>query len=140
MKLDWLLDLLPTGSATPAAEGVAPGEASEAVVHGRKEAIVDEPPHPPHLPHRQSDGVADHADALADLAERLAERAAIMELDGGLSRSEAEWRAARDYEPSIPGQTQRCIGYAPPADDPDQRARRERWPEMVEWQRKLLEG
>lgn len=45
-----------------------------------------------------------------------------------------ELRAARDYAPTFPGQPRRCIGYAPPDDDPDQRPGRERWPEMVEWQ------
>ena len=32
-----------------------------------------------------------------------------------------ELRAARDYSPTLPSKTHRCIGYAPPADDPDQR-------------------
>jgi len=45
-----------------------------------------------------------------------------------------ELRAARDYSPTIPDLPQRCIGYRPAADDPDQRPGRERWPEMVESQ------
>ena len=45
-----------------------------------------------------------------------------------------ELRAARDYSPANPDLPQRCIGYRPAADDPDQRPGRERWPEMVEWQ------
>ena len=48
-----------------------------------------------------------------------------------------ELRAARDWEPTFPGQPQRCIGYSPPADDPDQRPGRERWPELVEWQARI---
>jgi len=48
-----------------------------------------------------------------------------------------ELRASRDYSPTFPGQPQRCIGYSPPADDPDQRPGRERWPEMVSWQARL---
>jgi hypothetical protein len=45
-----------------------------------------------------------------------------------------ELRAARDWGPTLPGQPQRCIGYDPKADDPDQRPGRERWPEMIVWQ------
>lgn len=39
--------------------------------------------------------------------------------------------ASRDYEPirDIP---RRCEGYAPGADDPDQRPGRERWPELIQ--------
>jgi hypothetical protein len=125
--------------------------------------------------------------------EAFEERAAIMEFDGGLSRSEAEqstagapdarhaqaaalalhavgpmrwrgegldlgdlrpclwcrnftrsgrclaaWRgelrAAHDWVPTFPEMGQRCVGYKPPNDDPDQRPGRERWPEMIEWQ------
>ena len=51
-----------------------------------------------------------------------------------------ELRAARDWEPTFPGQPQRCIGYDPKADDPDQRPGRERWPEMVEWQAPIGTG
>lgn len=43
-------------------------------------------------------------------------------------------RASRDYEPPIPAQPHRCIGYAPPGDDPDQRPGLARWPELAEWQ------
>lgn len=46
-------------------------------------------------------------------------------------------RAARDWMPTFPELPQRCIGYDPPADDPDQRTGRERWPEMVSWQARL---
>jgi len=49
-----------------------------------------------------------------------------------------ELRAARDYAPTFPGQPQRCIGYAPMADDPDQRPGRERWPELVKWQARQM--
>ena len=42
-----------------------------------------------------------------------------------------ELRAARDYSPTKPDLPQRCIGYLPPGDDPDQRPGRERWPELV---------
>lgn len=45
-----------------------------------------------------------------------------------------ELRAARDYSPTFPDQPQRCIGYRPKADDPDQTPGRERWPELVAWQ------
>jgi hypothetical protein len=48
-------------------------------------------------------------------------------------------RAARDYEPSIPEQPRRCIGYAPPADDPEQSPGIERWPELAAWQRRLTD-
>jgi hypothetical protein len=48
-----------------------------------------------------------------------------------------ELRAARDYSPTFPGQPQRCIGYRPKADDPDQTPGRERWPELAEWQARL---
>ena len=48
-----------------------------------------------------------------------------------------EIRAARDYEPSIPAQPRRCIGYAPKADDPDQTSGMERWPELT-WQETVL--
>ena len=44
-----------------------------------------------------------------------------------------EIRAARDYEPSIPAQPRRCIGYAPKADDPEQTSGMQRWPELT-WQ------
>ena len=44
-----------------------------------------------------------------------------------------EIRAARDYEPSIPAQPRRCIGYDPKADDPEQTSGMERWPELT-WQ------
>lgn len=140
-----------------------------------------------------SQGVAPAQKCRDDLGAREAfeERAAIIEFDGGLSRSEAEqsaavgpdalqtraaplhparpigwrgegldlgdlrpclwcrnftrsgrclaaWRgelrAARDWVPTFPGLPQRCIGYKPPPDDPDQRPGRERWPEMVSWQ------
>jgi hypothetical protein len=126
-----------------------------------------------------------------DAREGFEERAAIMEFDGGLSRTDAEqsaagapdalhaqvapphpvgpipwrgegldlgdlrpclwcrnftrsgrclaaWRGelrvARDWVPTFPGLPQRCVGYRAPADDPDQRSGRERWPEMVSWQ------
>lgn len=48
-----------------------------------------------------------------------------------------ELRAAPDYAPTFPAQPRRCIGYAPKADDPDQRPGRERWPELIEaqWRR-----
>lgn len=49
-----------------------------------------------------------------------------------------ELRAARDYSPTRPDLPQRCIGYRPAADDPDQRPGRERWPEMVESQARQL--
>jgi hypothetical protein len=48
-----------------------------------------------------------------------------------------ELRAARDWGPTFPEQPQRCIGYAPKADDPDQRPGRERWPELMNWQARL---
>jgi len=48
-----------------------------------------------------------------------------------------EIRAARDYEPSIPAQPRRCIGYAPKADDPEQTSGMERWPELT-WQETVL--
>jgi len=48
-------------------------------------------------------------------------------------------RAARDYEPSIPEQPRRCIGYAPPADDPEQSPGIERWPELAAWQQRLTD-
>ena len=47
-------------------------------------------------------------------------------------------RAATDYEPTVPGQPRRCIGYDPKADDPDQTPGLERWPEMVGWQARLI--
>jgi len=123
--------------------------------------------------------------------EAFEERAAIMEYDGGLSRVEAErraaemhplpvtkpqqakwrgegmdlgdlrpclwcrnlarsgrclsaWRgelrAAPDYSPTKPGLPGRCIGYIPPADDPDQRPGRERWPELVASQARQSTG
>jgi len=50
-----------------------------------------------------------------------------------------EIRAARDYEPSIPAQPRRCIGYAPKADDPDQTSGMERWPELT-WQETVLDA
>jgi hypothetical protein len=37
-------------------------------------------------------------------------------------------RAARDYEPVMTAQPQRCYGYAPGPDDPDRRLGRDRWP------------
>lgn len=40
-------------------------------------------------------------------------------------------RAARDWDPTFPGQPSRCIGYLPPHDDPDQRPGHERWPELI---------
>lgn len=45
-----------------------------------------------------------------------------------------ELRAARDWVPTFPGMPQRCVGYKPSANDPDQRPGRERWPDMVSWQ------
>ena len=51
-----------------------------------------------------------------------------------------ELRAARDYSPTFPGQPQRCIGYRPKADDPDQTPGRERWPELAEWQARAGDG
>ena len=48
-----------------------------------------------------------------------------------------ELRAARDYSPTMPEQPRRCIGFRPPADDPDPRPGRERWPELVERQARL---
>jgi hypothetical protein len=48
-----------------------------------------------------------------------------------------ELRVARDWGPTFPDQPQRCIGYSPQADDPDQRPGRERWPEMITWQARL---
>jgi hypothetical protein len=48
-----------------------------------------------------------------------------------------ELRAARDWGPTFPGQPQRCIGYDPKADDPDQRPGRERWPEMIAGQARV---
>jgi len=48
-----------------------------------------------------------------------------------------ELRAARDWVPTFPDNPQRCIGYKPPADDPDQRHGRERWPDMVSWQARI---
>ena len=45
-----------------------------------------------------------------------------------------ELRAARDWVPTFPGMPQRCVGYKPSSDDPDQRPGRERWPDMVSWQ------
>ncbi len=51
-----------------------------------------------------------------------------------LSAARGGLRAARDYEPSIPAQPRRCIGYWPTEGDPDRRPGRERWPELIEWQ------
>lgn len=48
-----------------------------------------------------------------------------------------ELRAARDYEPTFPGQPHRCIGYVPRDDDPERTTGRERWPELVAWQARL---
>jgi hypothetical protein len=56
-----------------------------------------------------------------------------------LSAARGELRAARDYEPATPGKTHRCIGYLPPPDDPDQRPGYERWPDLVESQKRLKE-
>ena len=50
-----------------------------------------------------------------------------------MSAWRGEMRAARDYAPTKPGQPQRCIGYRPNADDPDQRHGKERWPDLT-WQ------
>lgn len=57
-----------------------------------------------------------------------------------MAAARGELRAARDYSPPIPGQPQRCIGYSPPADDPDLRPGRERWPELVETQVRRVAG
>lgn len=46
-------------------------------------------------------------------------------------------RGARDWQPMDTGQPRRCIGYSPPADDPDQRPGGERWPELAEWQARI---
>jgi hypothetical protein len=43
-------------------------------------------------------------------------------------------RGARDYEPSIPKQPRRCIGYSPGADDPERTFGLHRWPELIGWQ------
>lgn len=51
-----------------------------------------------------------------------------------------ELRAARDYEPTFPGQPHRCIGYQPTDADPDQTRGLQRWPELAEWQARLREG
>jgi len=48
-----------------------------------------------------------------------------------------ELRADRDWAPTFPAMPQRCIGYKPPADDPDQRLGRGRWPDMIAWQARL---
>lgn len=48
-----------------------------------------------------------------------------------------ELRAARDWAPTFPDLPQRCVGYLPPADDPDQRPGHERWPDMIEWQARV---
>ena len=57
-------------------------------------------------------------------------------------RCRAAWigllRASRDYEPSHPKQPRRCIGYSPKADDPDQSSGTERWPELAEWQKRIV--
>jgi hypothetical protein len=42
-----------------------------------------------------------------------------------------ELKAARDYQPPLPGNPTRCVGYLPQADDPDQRPGFERWPIYV---------
>lgn len=54
-----------------------------------------------------------------------------------LAAARGELRASRDYEPTFPGQPQRCIGYDPKDDDPDRTRGRERWPELVAWQARL---
>lgn len=51
-----------------------------------------------------------------------------------ISAMRGELRAARDYSPALPGLPRRCIAYSPPADDPDRRPGRERWPELIESQ------
>lgn len=56
-----------------------------------------------------------------------------------LSAARGELRCARDYEPTIPRQPRRCIGYLPTEGDPDPRPGRERWPELIESQRRLTE-
>jgi len=48
-----------------------------------------------------------------------------------------ELRAARDYSPTKPDLPQRCIGYLPPDDDPDQRPGRQRWPDLVACQARI---
>jgi len=99
----WLLDLLPV--ATPAPEGVAAGVAKGAAAGSREKRSVDEVPHLPHLPHPRNSEGGTHAAATeseqyarareGDLAERLTERAAILEFDGGLDRTEADVVAVR---------------------------------------------
>ena len=90
----WLLDLLP--AATPAPKGVATGVAKSADVHGRTVTTADEVPHLPHLPHLPPQNYSNAAndDRLDDLAERLTERAAILEHDAGLERVQANVLAA----------------------------------------------
>jgi len=56
-----------------------------------------------------------------------------------LVAARGELRAARDYEPSIPRQPRRCIGYLPTDGDPDPRPGCERWPELIESQRPMRE-
>lgn len=51
-----------------------------------------------------------------------------------LAACRGELRQARDWQPTFPNQPMRCIGYLPPDDDPDQRAGRERWRDLVEAQ------
>lgn len=57
-----------------------------------------------------------------------------------LAAARGELRAARDYSPTKPDLPQRCIGYLPPGDDPDQRPGCERWPELVETQARRVDG
>lgn len=50
-----------------------------------------------------------------------------------------ELRAARDYEPVMTLQPQRCFGYEPGPDDPDRRAGRDRWPWLADSQAPIRE-
>ena len=95
MKFDWLLDLVPAESATPALNGVAPSVARTMAVRGCARTTVDEVPHLPHLPHPKNSRTANEADLLGDLAEHLTERAAILEHDSGLHRAHADVTAVR---------------------------------------------
>jgi len=94
-EFGWLLDLLPKESATPTSKGVATGVAESADAHGPTATPADKVPHLPHLPHPENSEAANDADRLTDLAEHLAERAAILEHDAGMSRTAADVAAVR---------------------------------------------
>jgi hypothetical protein len=51
-----------------------------------------------------------------------------------------ELRAAADYRPTFPQQPQRCVGYVPKAEDPDQTTGRQRWPDLVDLQTRTIGG